>query len=78
MYSLPLFVFLNHGFKFQCNVFNVCLTIVMFFMIWRCVISDIAIITVSWVDYCCIIHGISKCDTIHLLENSVFDDRGYI
>ena len=71
MYSLPLFVFLIMGLNFK-------IPIVMFFMIWWCVVSDIAIITVSWVDYCCIIHGISKCDTIHLLENSVVDDRGYI
>ena len=34
-------------------------------------ISDIATITVK-------IHGIAKSDTIRLLENSVFDDRGYI
>ena len=71
MYSLPLFVFLIMGLNFK-------IPIVMFFMIWWCVVSDIAIITVSWVDYCCIIHGISKCDTIHLLENSVVDDPGYI
>ena len=33
---------------------------------------------VKAVDYCCIIYGISKPDAIHLLENSVSDDRGYI
>ena len=39
-------------------------------------LSDIAIITVQGVDYCRIIYGISKSDTIHLLENSVLDDSG--
>ena len=39
--------------------------------------SDIAIITVKGVDYCCIIHDISKSEAIHLLQNSVLDDCGY-
>ena len=30
------------------------------------------------VDYCCIVHDISKCEASHLLENSVLDDHGYI
>ena len=38
----------------------------------------IAIITVKGVDCHCIIHDISKSEAIHLLENSVLDDRGYI
>ena len=41
-------------------------------------ISDIAIITVKSVDYCCIIHVISKSEAIHLLENYVLEDRGYM
>ena len=39
-------------------------------------ISDIAIITVKGVDYHCVIHGISKSEAIHLLQNSVLDDHG--
>ena len=39
--------------------------------------SNIANITVKGVDYYCIIH-ISKSEAIHLLENSVLDDCGYI
>ena len=39
-------------------------------------ISDIAIITVKNVDYHCIIHTISKSETINLLKNSVFENRG--
>ena len=41
-------------------------------------ISDIAIITIKHVDYCCIIHYISKFEAIHLLKNSVLDHCGYI
>ena len=48
--------FFNHEFKFQDSVFNGChdLTIL-------CLnISDIAIITIKIIDYCCIIHNITK------------------
>ena len=48
-------------------------------MICQCCVnlslSDIAIINVKVVDYCCIIHDISKSESISLLENYV---RGYI
>ena len=43
-------------------------------MIWQHNISNIAIITVKNVDYCCIIHNISKSEAINLLENSVFEN----
>ena len=36
-------------------------------------ISDIAIITVKSVNYCCIMHDISKSEAIHLLENFVLE-----
>ena len=39
---------------------------------------DIDIITVKTVEYRYIMHGISKSEAIHLLENSVLHDRGYI
>ena len=42
-------------------------------------ISDIAIITAKNVDYCCIVHNISKSEAINLLENFVLgSNRGYI
>ena len=37
--------------------------------------SDIAIITIKNVDYCCIIHNISKSEAINLSKNSDFKDR---
>ena len=41
-------------------------------------ISDTANVTVKGVDYCYIIHDIRKSETIHLLENSVLEDRSCI
>ena len=41
-------------------------------------ISEIAIITIKIVNYCCIIHNISNSETIDLLKNSVLEDVGYI
>ena len=40
--------------------------------------SVITIIAVKGVDYRCIIHGISKSESIHLFESSVLNDCGYI
>ena len=57
----------NHGFMFSDYVWNACHDLTMLIVN----ISDIAIITVKNVDYCCIIHNISKYEAIHLLENSV-------
>ena len=66
--------FFNRRFKFQDSVCNVCQTLTMLCLS----LGDIVIIIVKNVDYYCIIHNISKSDTIHLLEYSVLDDRGYI
>ena len=38
--------------------------------------DNIAIIIIKDVNYCCFIYGVGKSDSIHLLENSVFNDRG--
>ena len=67
-------VFFNHGFKFQDSVCNGCHDLRMLSL----TISDIAMITVKDVDYCCIIHNISISEAINLLENSVVENRGYI
>ena len=40
--------------------------------------SGIPIITVRNVDYCCIIHSVSKSEAIHLLKDYVLEDRGFI
>ena len=41
-------------------------------------ISDIAVITVKNVDYRCIMYNINKSEAIHLLENSIIKDTGYL
>ena len=41
------------------------------------IIRDIAII-VKGLDFRCIIHGITKSETIHFLKDSMLDDRVYI
>ena len=64
----------NHGFKFKNLVGNGCHDLMMLCLN----LSDIAIIAVKRFDYRYIIHGISRSETIHLLENSVGGDRGYI
>ena len=56
------------------NVYNGCYDLRMLCLN----ISNIAIITVKGVDYPCIIHDISKYEAIHLLENPVLEDCGYI
>ena len=68
------YFFFNHGFKFKDYVCNGCHDLTMISVN----ISDIAIITVKNVNYCCIIHNISKSETINLLKKSVLEDRGYI
>ena len=72
MYDLSLLVF-NHGFKFQHFICNGCNNLTLLSVN----ISDIAIITIKSVSYCCIIHDISKSGPINLLKNSVLEDRGY-
>ena len=57
----------NHGFKFQDSVYNGCHDLAMLSVN----ISDIAIISIKNIDYCCIIHNISKSKAINWIENSV-------
>ena len=40
--------------------------------------DNVDIITVKGADYCYIFYDVCKYDTIHLLENSVLDDCGFI
>ena len=67
------YCFFNHGFKFQDFICNGCHVFTMLSVN----ISNIAIITIKNVDYCCIIHN-SKSKAINLLENSVLENCGYI
>ena len=62
--------YFNHRFKFPNSICNGCHDLFMLCLN----ISNITIITSKVIDYCCIIHNISKPDAINLLENSVLDD----
>ena len=74
MYDLSLFVFCDHGIKYQDSICNGCHDWLV-----QCIdISNIITIIVKGANYCCTIHDISKCDVIFLSENSVLDDSGYI
>ena len=64
--------FFNDEFEFQDSVCNDCHDLTMLSVN----INDIAIITVKNVDYCCIIHNISKSEAINFLKNYVHEDRG--
>ena len=64
----------NHGFTFQDFVCNGCYNLTIFCLN----VSGIAFFTVNCINYCCIIHDISKSDPIHLLEKPVREDFGYI
>ena len=64
----------NLGFEFQDYVCNGCHYLAMLCLN----ISNIVIITVKGVDYCCIIYDIIKSKAIRFLEKSVLEDRGYI
>ena len=67
--------YFNHAFKFKNSVCNSCHVLTMLCLN----LSNIAIITVKGIHYCCIIHDISKSEAIRLLQkNYVLDDLGYI
>ena len=56
--------FLNKGVKFQPNISNGCHDLLMVSMNLR----NIAILNIKSTDYCCIISGISKSESIHLMR----------
>ena len=64
----------NHEFRFKNFVRNGCHELA----ILSINIIDIAIITVKNVNYHCLFHGIKKYKAIHLLQNSILYDCGYI
>ena len=72
--SKQCLICINHGFKFQDSFCNSCHVLTM----PSVNMSDIAIITIKNLDYCCIIHNISKPDAITLLESPVPENCGYI
>ena len=68
------YLYFNHRSKFQKSVCNGSHDLLMM----SPDINSIAIITVKGVDCRCIIYGVNKSDTIHLLENVVFINLEFI
>ena len=66
--------FLDKGFKFQPNVYNGCCNVLMMSMN----LSNIAILNMQGVDYCCIIDGISKSEAINLMQNIDLTEKSVI
>ena len=60
---MSLLSFLNKGLKFQPNICNECHDLLIVSMN----LSDIAILNIKTTEYCCIISGISKSETIGLM-----------
>ena len=68
------YLLFSHGFNFQTYVCNGCHDLTTLSVN----ISDIAIITVKNVNYCCILHNIMNSEATNLLGNSILEDRRYI
>ena len=73
-YMVCYYWFFNNGLRFQDSVCNGCHNLTLLCRN----ISDIAIIIFKGINYCYIIHHISKSDAIPLLQNYVLDTRSYI
>ena len=63
---MPLLAFFDKGFKFQPDVCNICHDVLMMSMN----LSNIAILKIQGIDYCCILSEISKNEAINLLRNA--------
>ena len=63
--SPTISIFLDKRFKFQSYVCNDCHDVLMMSKN----LSDIAIVNIHGVDYCCIISGINKNEAISLMQN---------
>ena len=66
MSYLPLLAFFDKGFKFQPDGCNICHDVLMMSMN----LSNIAILKIHGIDYCCILSEISKNEAINLLRNA--------
>ena len=62
------------GFKFEPHICNKCHDVLM----PAYELKNIAILTVTGVDYRCILWGISKNDAANILNNSVLEDKGFL
>ena len=63
--------FLNYSFKFQPNVCNRCLDLLMISMN----LSDIVILNIKGSNYCCIISLMSKSEVMNLMQNADLTEK---
>ena len=66
--------FLNKWFTFQPNVCNECNDVLMMSIN----LSNVAILNIRGVDYCCTVNGISKSDAVSVLENADLTEVGEV
>ena len=74
MWTLPLLVFKDIGFKFEEHVCNECHD----FLTIAYSLKDIAILNAKGDTFRCILMGISKNEGLKRLNNSVTYDRGVL
>ena len=67
-------LFFNHGFKFQDSVCNGYHDLTILSLD----VSDIAVITVKNFDCCCIVHDISRSESINVSKKIFLEKRGHI
>ena len=63
--------FKDVGFRFEPHVFNKCHDVLM----TAYELKDIVILNVTWVDFRCILWGISTNEAVNRLNNSVLEDK---
>ena len=66
--------FKNIGHKFEPNVCNRC----HYVLTTACELKNIAILNVKGVDYRCVLSGVTKNETVNILNNSVLEDKGVL
>ena len=63
--------FIDNGFNFQTFVWSECYDVFMLSMS----LGNIAISNINGADYCCTINGISKSETIYLMQDIALNEK---
>ena len=66
--------FKDVGFKFEPHVCNKCHDVLM--AVYE--LKKIAILNIKWVDFRCILWGISRNEAVNRLNNSVLEEKGVL
>ena len=68
---MSLLVFLDLGLKFQSSFYNGCHDA----LVMSVDINSIVVLDIHYVDYCCIIIGITKSEAIDLMKNTAVSKK---